>query len=233
MKNKNLFLAIDGIDGTGKSTLINKLKEHLENEGHEVVVFGNPGGGTEAALKVREVAFNYDLQKGTDLLAMGFCQMELWSKCKELLAEGKTVIVDRWTLSTIAYQGGVTGIPMTTLNCYFTLINNFRKTYDLPDVDLHVWLHGDFELIKKRILGRTDKPSDKYEKVSPDWFNKIQGAYKYVYDSVKLEKSKRLTRTSYWGECYGIKFLSDIKIDENTTPESNLKQVLEDIELIK
>lgn len=232
MRKKNLFLAIDGIDGTGKSTLINKLKKHLENEGHDVVIFGNPGGGTEAAMKVREVAFNYDLQKGTDLLAMGFCQMELWHKCKELLAEGKTVIVDRWTLSTIAYQGGVTGIPITTLNCYFTLLSNLRKTYELPNVDLHVWLHGDFELIKKRISGRTDKPSDKYEKVSEEWFSKIHGAYKYVYDSVKLEKNKRLTKVSYWGECYGINNLADIKITEETTPESNLQQVIQDLEMI-
>ena len=99
------LIIIDGPNGAGKTTVINNLKEQLDN----VVVFREPGS-TKVGEKIRELLFEFKgsdepLDLVTEHHLLYAARNELYSKdIRPALESGKTVIVDRGFMSTIAYQ---------------------------------------------------------------------------------------------------------------------------------
>lgn len=103
-----LFITLEGGEGSGKSTQIRRLKSALEGAGHKVVTTREPGGTPEAE-KIRDLLVQRD---GGDWSAMAECLLLFAARhmhYKDLiapaLARGDTVISDRFTDSTRAYQG--------------------------------------------------------------------------------------------------------------------------------
>lgn len=96
------FIVFEGIDGAGKSTLINKVSEILESEGVSTVVTAEPTDGPVGKL-IRSGAVKCISQDAEALLftADRACHTAEIAKWKE---EGKTVLCDRYYASTIAYQ---------------------------------------------------------------------------------------------------------------------------------
>jgi dTMP kinase len=103
------FISFEGLDGSGKSTQIEKLARSLRAHGLQVIVTREPGG-TATGEKIREVL----LHSGTEGLSP-FTEMALMfaSRAQHVhevilpaLAEGRIVLCDRFTDSTEAYQGG-------------------------------------------------------------------------------------------------------------------------------
>jgi dTMP kinase len=103
------FISFEGLDGSGKSTQVEKLARSLRAHGLEVLVTREPGG-TATGEKIREVL----LHSGTEGLSP-FTEMALMfaSRAQHVhevilpaLAEGRIVLCDRFTDSTEAYQGG-------------------------------------------------------------------------------------------------------------------------------
>lgn len=97
-------IAIDGPDGTGKTTQINLLKDVLEAKGHKVLLTKS-SGGTPIGQALREVSLsNIDRSAETDLyisLAMG---VALTDQLKSARKDCDVIIIDRSPLSIIAYQ---------------------------------------------------------------------------------------------------------------------------------
>lgn len=109
-----LFITLEGGEGSGKSTQIRRLKAVLEEAGCEVVTTREPGGTPEAE-KIRDLLVQRD---GGDWSAMAECLLLFAARhmhYKDLiapaLARGVTVISDRFTDSTRAYQGYGMGLP--------------------------------------------------------------------------------------------------------------------------
>ena len=108
MKNKGYFISFEGIDGSGKSTQIQKLAEFLEDRDFEIVITREPGGSIGA-----EVIRNLLLQGNVDrwsaeteiLLFTAARRDHLERIILPALEEGKIVICDRFTDSTRMYQG--------------------------------------------------------------------------------------------------------------------------------
>jgi len=100
-----IFIAFDGIDGSGKTTQVNLLAQSLANAGLGVVVSKEPTDGIWGK-KIRETAFTTRLNLEDELNAFIKDREE---HIRELitpsLKEGKVVILDRYFYSTIAYQG--------------------------------------------------------------------------------------------------------------------------------
>jgi dTMP kinase len=103
------FISFEGLDGSGKSTQVEKLARSLRAHGLQVIVTREPGG-TATGEKIREVL----LHSGTEGLSP-FTEMALMfaSRAQHVhevilpaLAEGRIVLCDRFTDSTEAYQGG-------------------------------------------------------------------------------------------------------------------------------
>ena len=102
-----MFITFEGIDGSGKTTQIELLKEKLLNEGHEVSVFREPGG-TEISEQIREILLNteFDIDPVTELLLFSAARSQLIAeKVVPLQEAGTIVILDRFYDSTTAYQG--------------------------------------------------------------------------------------------------------------------------------
>ena len=118
MPAKGLFITFEGPDGSGKSTQARLLAEHLRREGYDVLETAEPGG-TPIGQQIRAILLdsaNKELTPVTELLLMFACRaqnVEQW--ILPALAEGKIVISDRFTDSSIAYQGAGRGLGWQTV----------------------------------------------------------------------------------------------------------------------
>ena len=107
--HRGKFITFEGLDGTGKSTQMEKLARKLRAEGLPVVVTREPGG-TDTGEKIRKVLLDTGTIKLSALaeLALMFASraQHIQEVIQPALAEGKIVLCDRFTDSTEAYQGG-------------------------------------------------------------------------------------------------------------------------------
>ena len=106
-----MFITLDGIDGVGKSTQIKQLLGYFEEIGEETLLVRDPGT-TRIGGKLRELLLESDLELHRRTEAMLF----MASRCEMVetillpaIADGKTVISDRFLLANVVYQsvGGV------------------------------------------------------------------------------------------------------------------------------
>jgi dTMP kinase len=110
---KGLFISLEGIEGTGKSTQAELLAEHLRKKGFTVVKTAEPGG-TRISLKVRELLLSTDntnMAPLTELLLYSAARVQhIEEIIMPALRRGDVVITDRFSDSTMAYQGYGRGI---------------------------------------------------------------------------------------------------------------------------
>lgn len=119
---KNLqgkFISFEGVEGSGKTTLISKISEKLKDNAIPFVVTREPGG-TQVGEEIREILLAHrkvDLTKDTELLlfAAGRAQ-HIDERIKPALAAGKCVLCDRFTDASSAYQGAGRGISFSKIS---------------------------------------------------------------------------------------------------------------------
>jgi dTMP kinase len=108
-----LFLTFEGPDGSGKSTQMRLLSERLRRGGHDVLVSAEPGG-TPIGMQIRRILLdpeNQELCPTSELLLMFAARaqnVEQW--ILPALAAGRVVLSDRFTDSTLVYQGAGRGL---------------------------------------------------------------------------------------------------------------------------
>lgn len=101
---KGKFIVICGLEGSGKGTQINLIKEHFK--GNNNVIFTREPGGTNIAEKIRDIILNEDIDPLTEAYLFAAARREhIIKKIKPLLEEGKTIICDRFVYSSLVYQG--------------------------------------------------------------------------------------------------------------------------------
>jgi dTMP kinase len=107
-----LFLSLDGIDGTGKSTQCRLLAEWLADRGHPAVRCADPGG-TPLGDKLRAIVLDHreEMTVWAETLLFMASRAELVERIiRPALANGSTVVSDRFLLSTVVYQGYAGGL---------------------------------------------------------------------------------------------------------------------------
>ncbi|MCU0635649.1 MAG: dTMP kinase [Gemmatimonadaceae bacterium] len=107
------LIAIDGIEGSGKSTLVAGLAARLRAYGREVVTLREPGG-TQLGDRIRALLLDTEVAPAPSTEALLFIASRAELVAQHIapaLAEGKIVLVDRFMLSTVAYQVGGRGLP--------------------------------------------------------------------------------------------------------------------------
>ena len=110
-----MFITLEGIEGSGKTTQIKNIVEFLENKGYDCVVTREPGG-TKIGEKIRSILLdpeNRDMEPACELLLYFSDRVQ---HIKELinpaLSEGKTIICDRFFDATLVYQGYARGLSI-------------------------------------------------------------------------------------------------------------------------
>ncbi len=113
-----MFISLDGIDGAGKSTQIELLKNWLIERGHQVVCFRDPGA-TRLGESIREILLHREdipLSMTAEMLLYMAARAQLVEEqIKPALAAGMTVICDRFLLANVVYQGSAGGLNIDDL----------------------------------------------------------------------------------------------------------------------
>ncbi len=103
-----MFITLEGVEGSGKSTQAELLKKFLLKQGHRVILTREPGWGAVGRLIRRMLLEEKDLELDPLAELCLFCAdrtQHVRDFIKPKLKEGELVICDRFTDSTIAYQG--------------------------------------------------------------------------------------------------------------------------------
>ena len=106
---QGLFITFEGLDGSGKTTQIKRLAAWMRKRGADPVVTRQPGG-TETGDRIRELLLNSRSDGMAPLAEMALMFADRAQAIAEIiqpaLSAGKTILCDRFTDSTEAYQGG-------------------------------------------------------------------------------------------------------------------------------
>jgi len=118
MQEQGRFITFEGIDGSGKTTQMRRLAERLRAEKHDVFETVEPGG-TAVGQQIRRILLdsaNEDLRPTAELLLYFASRAQNVEQCiLPALRAGKIVLSDRFTDSTLAYQGYARGLGQETV----------------------------------------------------------------------------------------------------------------------
>lgn len=116
---KGVFISFEGIEGTGKSTQTKLLSQYLKAKGFSVTLTAEPGG-TDISLKIRELLLSVDsrgMHPVTELLLYNASRVQHIAEIiMPALQRGDIVITDRFSDSTVAYQGYGRGIDLKLID---------------------------------------------------------------------------------------------------------------------
>lgn len=153
---KGLFISIEGADGSGKSTQIEKLKSYLENHNYEFVFTREPGG-TVISESIRDIILNKDFMEMSDmteaLLYAASRAQHVEQYIKPLLDEGKIVICDRFVDSSVVYQGHARGLGIDNVE----QINKYATGGLEPDITILLDIDAEEGLKRKKDQRELDR----------------------------------------------------------------------------
>lgn len=187
---KGLVIALEGQDGTGKSTVINAITGYFDEMGLDYINAREPGS-TDIGEKIRDILAdkaNKDMDYHTEALLFAASRSELYDKViKPNVRKGTSVILDRFLLSSLAYQGIVRGLGVDEV----MKINDFFLEGFRPDITILMDLDAkkSYERLKK--LGELDR----IESLGEDFQEKVHLAYLKLYEEnhmklIKLDGTK-------------------------------------------
>lgn len=166
------FITLEGIEGVGKTSNLNYIKDVLESSGHSCVVTREPGG-TSLGESLREILLHHkdeNMSADAELLMMFAARAEHLSKViLPALDNNQTVLCDRFTESTYAYQGGGRQLAMNKISD----LENWVQGDVRPD--LTVILDAPVEVGRER-AGKRSAP-DRIEKEQDDFFLRVREGY--------------------------------------------------------
>ena len=169
--NNAKFITFEGIDGCGKSTQAKLLLEYMNKSGVETILVREPGG-TNISESIREILLHSSSsgQMGdrTESLLMTASRAQL---TQEVIIpnkdQGKFVIADRYSDSTLAYQGGGRNLDIEWL----IELNNYATFTLLPDITFFV------DIRPEKALRRLDSNKDRIEGEGIEFQARVRKTY--------------------------------------------------------
>ena len=182
---KGLVIALEGQDGTGKSTVINAITGYFDEMGLDYINAREPGS-TDIGEKIRDILAdkaNKDMDYHTEALLFAASRSELYDKViKPNVEKGTSVILDRFLLSSLAYQGVVRALGVDEV----MKINDFFLDGFRPDLTILMDLDAkeSYERLKK--LGELDR----IESLGEDFQERVHLAYLKLYEEKQMKLIK-------------------------------------------
>jgi dTMP kinase len=176
------FITFEGLDGSGKSTQLEKLARSLRARGLSVTVTREPGGTTTGE-KIRDVLLHSATSGLSPLTEMALMFASRAQHIHEVilpaLAEGRIVLCDRFTDSTEAYQGGGRKLgSKPVLRMHEVLCGNLQPDLTvLLDNDVVFSVERARRRNQKRRGGRWEKDENRFEQESRAFFGRVRHAY--------------------------------------------------------
>jgi dTMP kinase len=171
------FIAFEGVEGAGKSTQVARLAERLRVRGIDPLLVREPGG-TPLAEAARDLVLHgkEELPAAAELFLYLVARADLVQRViRPALASGKTVIADRFELSTRAYQVAGRGLPADEVAASIRLATGGLA----PDV--YIVLDLDFEEGRRRQAAQKKAP-DRVERADAAFHGRVAAAFKNVTD---------------------------------------------------
>ncbi len=182
MPARGKFITFEGLDGSGKSTQVEKLARSLRAHGLSVTITREPGG-TTAGEKIREVLLHSATSGLSPLTEMALMFASRAQHIHEVilpaLAEGRVVLCDRFTDSTEAYQGGGRKLgTKAVLTMHEILCGNLQ-----PDLTIMLDNEVAFSVERARRRNRrhkgarSERDENRFEQESRAFFGRVRHAY--------------------------------------------------------
>lgn len=176
--SRGFFIALEGIDGSGKSTQCRLLAEWLEGLGVSIIVTAEPGG-TALGQRLRALLLlgTEPMSPLAELFLFQASRAELLHQViRPALTRSQVVLCDRYTLSTLAYQGYGIGLPVDLVRQSCQLATGGLE----PDLTLLLDLPVADSLSRR-------KQTDRVESRPPEYHQRVREGF--------LTESKRLAQT--------------------------------------
>ena len=169
MPRQGLFLSLDGIDGTGKSTQCRLLMEYLRERGHEAVACVDPGG-TPLGQELRHIllAGRHAPSPNCEALLFMASRAQLVAEViRPALSAGSIVVSDRYLLANVVYQGHAGGLDVDQL----WQVGALSTTGLEPDLTFVLDLPLDIALVRR---GRA---ADRVESRARDYHERVRKGF--------------------------------------------------------
>jgi len=172
MNNIGKFITIEGIEGAGKSTAVNFIRDWFESKKINYILTREPGG-TEIAEEIREILLCHHKEKLTAeaevLLFFAGRSQNIHQMILPALQKEQWVLCDRFVDASFAYQGGGRQLPLEFLNCL--------EKYVLDDLypDLTLLMDVPIEIGLSRIKNRGEE--DRIESERIEFFERVRTMY--------------------------------------------------------
>ncbi|MDB4829330.1 dTMP kinase [Gammaproteobacteria bacterium] len=162
-----MIISFEGIEGVGKSTQINLLKDWFEKRNLKTIILREPGS-TKASEKIRDILLSNDisLANETELLLMFSARAQLINE-KIVNSKYDIILFDRYYDASIAYQGYGRGLSKD-------FIYNLIEFTKCPIPKITFLLDLDVEDGFKR---KSNDKKDRIELSGLDFFNKVRNGY--------------------------------------------------------
>ena len=175
---RGYLCSVEGQDGAGKSGHIEPLAKVLREHGHDVVVTREPGG-TALGEKLRQMLLHEPMHALTETLLMFAARKEhLELVIKPALEKGCVVITDRFTDSSVAYQGGGKNVSLDVLGQLERMVQTHNDVFITPDLTL--WFDLSPSVAAARLAGAREP--DKFESEGQQFFQRVRDAYAMRYE---------------------------------------------------
>jgi len=176
---KGIFITVEGTDGCGKSTQLRMVAKHLKSRGYQVRVFKDPGG-TRVGEEIRRILLAKKSRRdpldsvAEALLYLASRRVLVSRLIKPALAQGKVVLCDRFTDSTLAYQGFGRGLFLPELRTLCSFASGGLK----PNLTFLLDIDPDVGLTRVSARPRPDgKGTDRIEELGLVFQQKVRQGY--------------------------------------------------------
>lgn len=169
-----MFITFEGPEGSGKSSVLDKICHQLEHDGFNVVKTREPGG-TPISEQIRNIILdksNTNLEPRTEaLLYAASRRQHLVEKIWPALKEGKIVLCDRYLDSSLAYQGNARGLGYENI----LSINNFATENTFPDLTILFDIRPELGL--ERISKNSNREVNRLDLEKLDFHKKVREGF--------------------------------------------------------
>lgn len=168
---RGLFLTLEGVDGAGKSSHVQYVADTVRASGRAHVIVTREPGGTDLAERLREAVLSEPMSPLMETLLVFAARADHVAKViRPALEAGTSVVCDRFTDATLAYQGAGKGVPEDLIRrlaeaAHPGLAPDRTLVFDCP-----------YEVSRER-LGKTGRALDRFEREDRAFYERVRAAY--------------------------------------------------------